>query len=70
MMDLIRETVGSPFGFQIGDHCQTLYKELGGTGDLKGMYITDPSLASTFGSEKDAYNACMAAMIEHFKQLP
>lgn len=67
MMDLIRETVGSPFGFQIGDHCQDFYT---GTGKLKGMYITDPSLASTFGSEKDAYNACMAAMIEHFKQLP
>ncbi|MBE6567796.1 MAG: hypothetical protein E7657_03955 [Ruminococcaceae bacterium] len=67
MMDLIRETVGSPFGFQIGDHCQDFYT---GTGKLKGMYITDSSLASTFASEKDAYNDCMAKMIEHFKQLP
>ena len=67
MMDLLRETVGSPFGFQIGDHCQDFYT---GTGKLKGMYITDSSLASTFASEKDAYNDCMAKMIEHFKQLP
>ena len=67
MMDLIRETVGSPFGYCIGDHCQTLYT---GAGVLKGMYITDRSLSSTFASEKDAYNYCMTMMIEHFKNLP
>ena len=67
MMDLIRSTVASPFGFQIGDHCQTLYT---GTGTLKGMYITDTQLSSTFAQEKDAYNDCMKKMIEHFAKLP
>ena len=70
MMDLIRKTVASPFGFQIGDHCQTLYTEIGGVGTLKGMYITDKSISSTFAQEKDSYNACMAAMLEKFAKLP
>ena len=66
MMDLIRDTVASPFGYCIGDHCQALYT---GAGVLKGMYITDKNLSSTFASEKDAYNDCMAKMIERFETL-
>ena len=66
MMDLVLESVGSPFGFCIGYHCENLYT---GTGVLKGMYITDPALSSTFLSEKDAYNDCMASMLMHFETL-
>ena len=67
MMDIIRDTTDSPFGFEIGDICQTLYT---GSGTLKGLYIKDTdTIRSTFASEKDAYNDCMAKMIEKFKAL-
>ena len=67
MMDIVRETSGSPFGFEIGDLCQQLYT---GTGTLKGLYIKDnDTIASTYASEKDAYNDCMKKMIEKFKAL-
>ena len=67
MMDLIRNTVGSPFGFQIGDHCEELYT---GTGEVQRLYITNTAISSTYAQWKDAYNDCMAKMIEHFKELP
>ncbi len=64
VMDLIRETVDSPFGFQIGDLCQTLYT---GSPALKGMYISqNATIGSTFASEKDAYVDCMNKMLEKF----
>ena len=67
MMDLIRETTDSPFGFQIGDHCEELYT---GVGELTRLYITQNStLSSTFAAQKDAYHDCMKKMIEKFKQL-
>jgi hypothetical protein len=67
MMDIVRETSGSPFGFEIGDLCQTLYT---GSGTLKGLYIKDnETIASTYASEKDAYNDCMRKMLEKFKAL-
>ncbi len=67
MMDIVRETTDSPFGFQIGVLCQSLYT---GTGSLSGLYIEkNNSCASTFASEKDAYVDCMNKMIEKFKEL-
>ena len=45
----------------------TLYT---GTDALKGLYVKDnATLASTFASEKDAYNDCMAKMLEKFATL-
>ena len=68
MMDLVRETTDSPFGFQIGVICQTLYT---GSPALTGLYIKNNStIASTFASEKDAYRSCMAQMIEKFNTIP
>jgi hypothetical protein len=67
LMDLIRDTTDSPFGFQIGDHCQNLYE---GEPALKGLYITyNTTISSTFASEKDAYNDCMRKMIEKFAKM-
>ena len=67
MMDIVRETTDSPFGFQIGVLCQTLYS---GTTPLHGMYIeSNKSCASTFASEKDAYKSCMELMIQKFATL-
>ena len=67
LMDLIRDTTDSPFGFQIGDHCQNLYE---GTPALKGLYISQhATISSTFASEKDAYNDCMRKMIEKFAKM-
>ena len=67
MMDLVRETTDSPFGFQIGVLCQSLYT---GSPALKGLLIKDnATISSTFASEKDAYNDCMARMIEKFEKL-
>ena len=67
MMDLVRDTVGSPFGFQIGDHCEALYQ---GAGTIERLYITNTKISSTYAQWKDAYNDCMAKMIERFKELP
>ena len=67
MMDLIRERTDSPFGFQIGDHCEELYT---GVGTLTRIYITQNStLSSTFASQKDAYKDCMQKMIDKFAAL-
>ena len=67
MMDIVRDSTDSPFGWQIGVLCQTLYT---GSGSLHGMWIEESkTCASTFASEKDAYNDCMAKMIEKFAAL-
>ena len=67
MMDLVRDTTDSPFSWQIGVLCQQLYT---GSGSLKGLYIKDnATIASTFASEKDAYNDCMAKMLAKFAEL-
>jgi hypothetical protein len=67
MMDIVRAGTDSPFGWQIGVLCQQLYK---GTGALHGMWIEESkTCASTFASEKDAYNDCMRQMIEKFAKL-
>jgi hypothetical protein len=67
MMDIVRETTDSPFGFQIGVLCQTLYT---GSPALTGLYIKNNEIiSSTFASEKDAYVDCMAKMIEKFNKL-
>ena len=68
MMDIVRETTDSPFGFQIGVLCQSLYT---GTPALTGLYIkNNTTVASTFASEKDAYKDCMAQMLAKFEKLP
>ena len=67
MMDLVRETTDSPFGFQIGVLCQMLYT---GPTALKGMYLNhNTTISSTFASEKDAYLDCMATMLAKFEAL-
>ena len=66
MMDLVRDTVDSPFGFQIGDHCEELYT---GSGKLDRLYIETQDISSTFAANKDAYKDCMQKMIEKFKGL-
>ena len=64
MMDLVRESIASPFGFCIGNLCETLYT---GMGSLKGLRIEDnATLSSTFASEKDAYKDCLDQMIAKF----
>ncbi len=66
MMDLVRDTIDSPFGFQIGDHCEELYT---GTGTLDRLYIETENISSMFNSNKDAYKDCMQKMIDKFKGL-
>ena len=67
MMDIVRDSTDSPFGWQIGVLCQQLYT---GTTPLHGMWIEESkTCSSTFGSEKDAYDNCMAKMIEKFAAL-
>lgn len=68
MMDIVRETTGSPFGMQIGALCETLYT---GTGTLTGMKFIKHNVtcASTFAAEKGAYRDCMARMIAKFERL-
>ena len=67
MMDIVRDTTDSPFGFQIGSLCQQLYT---GTGTLKGLDVSaNTTIGSTYASEKDAYFDCMNKMIEKFKTL-
>lgn len=67
MMDIVRESTDSPFDWQIGVLCQQLYT---GTTPLHGMWIEESkTCASTFASEKDAYNDCVAKMIEKFAAL-
>ncbi len=64
MMDLIRESTDSPFGFQIGLLCEQLYT---GSPALTGLWIeNNTTVASTFASEKDAYVDCMNKMLERF----
>ena len=68
MMDIIRATTDSPFGFQIGVVSQTLYT---GTSELVGMWIEEnTTCASTFASEKDAYVDCLNKMLDKFAKLP
>ncbi len=67
MMDIVRGSTDTPFGWQIGVLCQQLYT---GTGTLHGMYIEEnKTCASTFASEKDAYVECMKKMVEKFATL-
>ena len=67
MMDLVRNTTDSPFGFQIGVLCQTLYT---GPTALEGIYLNhNTTISSTFASEKDAYLDCMATMLAKFDAL-
>lgn len=64
MMDIIRESTDSPFGFQIGLLCEQLYE---GSEPLVGMWIeNNKTCASTFASEKDAYQSCMQKMLDRF----
>lgn len=68
MMDLIRDTTDSPFGFQIGVVSQTLYT---GTKALNGMWIeNNTTCASTFASERDAYVDCLNKMLDKFAKIP
>ena len=67
MMDLVRASTVSPFGANIGRLCEDLYT---GTGVLHSMWISEnTTCASTFASEKDAYNYCMNRMLEKFSRL-
>ena len=67
MMDIVRDSTDTPFGWQIGVLCQQLYT---GSGSLHGMYIEEnKTCASTFASEKDAYRDCMNKMIAKFAEL-
>ena len=67
MMDIVRNTTGSPFSWQIGDVCLTLYT---GEPALSKMYIhKKDTVASTFASEKDVYADCLRQMIEIFERL-
>ena len=66
MMDLVRNTIDSPFGFQIGDHCEELYT---GTGKLDRLYIETDNISSMFASNAQSYRDCMQKMIEKFKGL-
>ena len=68
MMDLVRDTTDSPFGFQIGVISQSLYT---GTTPLHGMWIDEnTTCASTFASERDAYVDCLNKMLDKFAKIP
>ena len=68
MMDIVRETTDSPFGWQIGKLCETLYTGTGGA--LHSMWIEEnKTCASTFAQEKDSYKDCMQKMIDKFALL-
>lgn len=69
MMDIVRETTDSPFGMQIGALCESLYTGVGTLKGLKFLKENVNSCASTFASEKDAYNDCLTKMIEKFANL-
>ena len=67
MMDLVRETSDSPFGFETGELCIDFYT---GQPALKKIYLKDnATLSSTFASEKDVYAACLREMIEKFAKM-
>lgn len=67
MMDIVRNSTDSPFGFQIGVVSQDLYT---GTPALHGMFIEEnTTCASTFASERDVYVDCLNRMIARFKEL-
>ena len=68
MMDIVRESTDSPFGFQIGKLCETLYTGTGGA--LHSMWIEEnKTCSSTYNSEKDSYKDCMQKMIAKFATL-
>ena len=68
MMDIVRNTMDAPFGYQIGVVSQTLYT---GTTPLTGMFLyNNTTCASTFASEKDAYVDCLNRMLEQFNKMP
>ena len=69
MMDIVRETTDSPFGMQIGALCESLYTGVGTLKGLKFLKENVNSCASTYASEKDAYNNCLNKMIEKFASL-
>ena len=68
MMDLVRAGTDDPFSLTIGRLCEELYE---GTPRLSGMPINkNTTIASTFASEKDAYEDCMRRTIEKFNKMP
>lgn len=68
MMDIVRDSMDAPFGFQIGLVSQTLYQ---GSTPLMGMYLyNNTTVSSTFAAEKDAYVDCLNRMIEQFNKMP
>ena len=67
MMDLVVDSIGSPFGYNIGALCENLYT---GVVTLSGISITKPgTLASTFACERDAYIDCMQRMVAKFENF-
>ena len=68
MMDIVRDTMDAPFGYQIGQISQELYS---GAEPLVGMFLYNNStLSSTFSSEKDSYVDCLNQMIDKFNKMP
>ena len=65
MMDIIRDTSDTPFGFEIGDLChETFYV---GTQKLTTLYLdNNETISSTFAAEKDVYVDCLRQMLERF----
>ena len=67
MMDLVRATTDSPFSWQIGILCNTLYT---GTGTLADLSLANnTTVGSDFASSKAAYNECLRLMLEKFAAL-
>ena len=66
MMDIIRATTDTPFGSLIGKLSKDLYT---GTGALHDITLNSTTIASTFGSEKDAYRDCLQKMITKFAEF-
>ena len=67
MMDLVRATTDSPFSWQIGILCNTLYT---GTDTLSDLSLANnKTVGSDFASSKDAYNECLRLMLEKFAAL-
>ena len=71
MMDIIRESTDDSFRTVVGPLCLQLYHEIGGVGILEGnnahlMVDKTSTLSGIFASEKDAYKACLNAMVDKF----
>lgn len=67
MMDIVRNSTDNPFSLTIGRLCEELYV---GSPKLSGMPIeNNTTISSTFNAEKDAYNDCMAKVIQKFKEM-